>query len=237
MIDGTLPGYWALKQAAFTVTNGTRAKVLVDITPAAVVAAVAGETALPNGESAVRQRVLQGGCRVLDGMVSSTDAAAKSLQIWNATQLTKQADMGTANFATTSTFTRSAGSFLADGWLVGDAAMAFGATTDANNGVALVITGVVAGTLTVNGTPLTIEAMAAGSRICRVTRHTQKAVPANSGNSDTLPAVPLLGGTQDPTIDTSGRSLGANDMIVVGLVAAASAVPAQIMVTANIGLY
>jgi len=237
MIDGTLPGYWKSWQASFTVTNSTRAKPLVDVTPAGVVAAVTGETALPNGETALRQRVLQGGCRVLDGMIASTDSAAKSLLIWNGTQLTKQADMGTASFATTATITRSAGSFLTDGWKIGDSVMPFDATTDANNGVMSVIIGVVAGTLTVNGTPFTTEAMPAGSRLCRVTRQTQKAVPANSGNADSTPAVSLLGGAQDPALDTSGRSIGANDMIIVSLVAAASAVPAQIMVTANSGLY
>lgn len=233
MLDGTLPGYWDNKIANLTVTNGTQAKVLVDITPAQVVAAVAGETALP-GESAVRQRVLMGGCRIIDGLIASTDAAAKSLAVWQGRQTSLFADMGAPTITATNTINRTAGSFVTDGYKIGDAIMLFGATTAANDGVLAVLTGVSLLALTVNSTPFTNETCAAGFRVVRVARAYQKAVPANSGNADATDAVSLFSTKQT---DTTGIQLGATGMLIVGLVAAASALPAQISVSANVGLY
>jgi hypothetical protein len=58
------------------------------------------------------------------------------------------------SFATTSTITRSSGSFITDGYKVGGRVRVRAATTGANNGTWL-LTAVAAGTLTVSGTPLT----------------------------------------------------------------------------------
>jgi hypothetical protein len=64
---------------------------------------------------------------------------------------------GTLAFATTSTFTRTIGSFITDGFLVGDYVF-FQNAEDAANDIAVEITGVAATTLTVSGTPFTINA-------------------------------------------------------------------------------
>jgi hypothetical protein len=61
----------------------------------------------------------------------------------------------TPAYATTSTITRVTGSFITDGWVVGGQVTIRGSTS--NDGT-YVITGVVALTLTVSGTPLTVEA-------------------------------------------------------------------------------
>ena len=61
----------------------------------------------------------------------------------------------TPTFATTSTITRATGSFITDGFVVGGQVEVSGSTS--NNGT-YVLTGVTALTLTVTGTPLTVEA-------------------------------------------------------------------------------
>lgn len=61
----------------------------------------------------------------------------------------------TPSFATTSTITRSTGSFVTDGFQVGGQVYVRGSTS--NNGT-YVLTGVTSTTLTVTGTPLTVEA-------------------------------------------------------------------------------
>jgi len=63
---------------------------------------------------------------------------------------------GTIGF-TASTFTRSTGSFVSDGYLVGDRLFIQSAEDAANNG-SFLITGVAALTLTVSGTPFTVNA-------------------------------------------------------------------------------
>ncbi|OIR02625.1 hypothetical protein GALL_153390 [mine drainage metagenome] len=233
MIDGTLPGYWDNKVANFTAANGTQAKVLVDVSPAQVAAAIVGEAALP-GEASVRQRVMTGGCRVIDGLISSSDSAAKSVAVWQGVQATLYANMGAPTITALNVINRTVGSFVDDGYSVGDSCMLFGATTAANDGVLAQVTAVTALALTFNGTPFTNEASAAGFRIVRVGRAKQIAVPANAGSSDSVSSVSLLLGAQT---DSTGIQLGANGMLIAGLVAAASALPAQVSVSANVGLY
>lgn len=64
---------------------------------------------------------------------------------------------GTIAFATTSTFTRTIGSFITDGFLVGDYLFIQNAENNANNG-SFLITTVAALTITVTGTPFTVNA-------------------------------------------------------------------------------
>lgn len=239
MREPTYPGYWDNQVVSFTITNSTQAKILCDVTPAQVVAAVSGETALP-GESAIRQRVLQGGCRIIDGTIASTDSAAKSLLSYVGVQTSLYANMGvvTTTATTNSTVTRNAGSFITDGYQVGDKIMLFGCVTGANNGTTNIVTGVAANTLTVSGTTgiPTAETQGAGFRIIRLGRGTQIAIPANSGNADATPAIKLIG-TNESRTDTSGVQLGATGMLIVAMSAAISALPAQIDVSAQRGLY
>ena len=64
---------------------------------------------------------------------------------------------GTIAFATSSTFTRTTGSFVTDGFLVGDYLFIQNAEDAANDGTSL-ITNVAATTITVSGTPFTTNA-------------------------------------------------------------------------------
>ena len=64
---------------------------------------------------------------------------------------------GTLAFATSSTITRSAGSFVTDGYQIGGQVTIRNAENAGNNGTFL-LTNVVAGTLTVSGTPFTTNA-------------------------------------------------------------------------------
>lgn len=225
-LDVTLPQAWDTKTATLTLTNTTQAKVLVD-----------KQAASGN---------LLGGFRIIDGQVSSTDGSAKSLIVWQGEELTLAANMGTASIATASTITRSTGDFLADGWRAGDKAMIVHGPTGPYNGTAanygqlLTITTVASTTLTVNGTPLTAEAMQTGSRLVRVAQRTRLPVPANSGNADATPPVALMTGTQNPSsasLPDTGWQYGPTSMILVSLVANASALPAAIDTVAHIARY
>lgn len=239
MIDVTLPGYWIAKTPSLTLTNTTKLKILFDVTPAQVVTAVSGETALP-GESAVRQRVLAGGARIIDGKITSTDAAAKSLKTYIGEQLTLYANMGTATTTATTnaTITRTVGSFITDGWKVGDQVMLDGSLSGANDGNVGVVTGVAATTLTLSGvTAVSVaETQGAGFRLIRLVQTGQIPVPANSGNSDSILPVKLFGHANDVYNDL-GIQLGATNLLIGALAANASALPAAIQVSINAGLY
>lgn len=239
MIDVTLPGYWVARAPSLTLTNTTKCKILFDVTPAQVVTAVSGETALP-GESGVRQRVLTGGARIIDGKVTSTDSAAKSLKLYIGEQLTLYANMGTVTTTATTnaTITRSTGSFITDGWKAGDQLMLDGAVSAANNGTVGVITAVTATTLTLSGvTAISVaETQGADFRVIRLSQYGQIPVPANAGNSDSVPPVKLFGHANDVYNDL-GIQLGATNLLIGALVANASALPAAIQVSINAGLY
>lgn len=225
-LDVSLPQAWDTKSVSLTVTNTTQAKVLVDKQAAAA--------------------PLLGGFRLIDGQVASTDGSAKSLVVWQGEEMTLAANMGSAQVATTSTFTRTAGSFLDDGWRAGDTAMLvhgpqgpYGGTA-ANYGQPLQLTAVAAGTLTVNGTPLTAEAVQAGARLVRVAQRTRLPIPANSGNADATPPVALMTGTQNPSsaaLPDTGWQFGPSSLVLVSLVANASALPARVDVAASIARY
>lgn len=225
-LDVSLPQAWDTKSVSLTVTNGTQAKVLVDKQAAAA--------------------PLLGGFRLIDGQVASTDGSAKSLIVWQGEELTQVANMGSAQVATTGTMTRDAGSFLTDGWRVGDTAMLVHgpqgpyAGTAANYGQPFQLTAVAALTLTVNGTPLTVEAMQAGARLVRVAQRTRLPVPLNSGNADATPPVALMTGTQNPSsaaLPDTGWQFGPSSLLLVSLAANASALPARIDVAAAIARY
>lgn len=234
MLDPNVPGDFETFTAGFTVTNGTKAKLLVPPQLARVGTAIAGETALP-GEAAVRQRVFTGGVRIFDGTISSSDAASKDMRVWTGKLLTSGADMGATSITTQNKLGRTAGSFLTDGWQVGEAAMLFGDTTDANNGTPLVVTAVTASELTFNGTLLTNGAPPATLQVYRIALRKVVQIPANSGNTNALRNVSLL--AFDNTIDVTGLTLGKRDALIVGMASAVAALPAQVCVTAHAGLY
>lgn len=230
MLDGQLPGQWKAYNTSITAGNTTLAKILVDESQPRILPAITGETALP-GETAVRQRVLTGGQRIIDGNICSTDGTARSALIYIGTVLTRQANMGAASITGTNTINRDVGSFLTDGWKVGDTLMPFDMLTAANNGVVAQITAVTAIAITVNGTPFSNETLPAGARLARISRRTQRAIAINAGNADATPPVQLIGGQQDPSAfqpPDAGIALGKDDIIAVAAVATISALPARL---------
>lgn len=230
-----------------TLTTGTRAKMLVDHAPGGLV--------LPDGASfpVSMPQVTRGGQRVIGGSVSSTDAAAKDVLFYRGSTLTTQATAtGALAVATTSAITRATGDFRLDGWTIGDSFMIFGAaptawagigTPDYSNaagvltalssvGVLAIVTAVAALTLTVNGTPLTVESLA-GCRLVRVAQIHRTTIAANAGNAAATTNALLLGGSNELDITNllaadRGISLGASDVLAVAAQAALSALPAQL---------
>lgn len=204
---------------SFTQTNGTQAKVVQDVTAA-------------TGS-------LQGGCRVYDLVASSTDSSSNSVILWQAVQKSLYANMGTVTITGTNTINRTSGSFVTDGYAVGDEIMILGDTvTTANNGVAAVVTSVAAGALGVNGTPFTNETAAAGFRIVKTTRRSTTTVAANAGNNTSTANTQLLATANDSTKDSLGISLGANGLLLVSMASqVVGAVPARVTITGNAYLY
>lgn len=233
-IDAQLPLQWMDYECVFTITNAALAKILVDAAPPRILAAITGELGAP-------QRVLTGGQRVVDGGFASNDGTARDIYIYTGKQMSLYADMGAPTITGSNTINRTGGgSFITEGWQIGDAAMLFGATNTANNGLLLVITGVSASALTVNGVPLTNETLPVGARVIRVARRTTKNLPLNAGNTNGAPAIPLFGGTQDPAAlppPDTGMSLSKDGVIICAMTAAISALPAQVFCHAKAALY
>lgn len=239
MIDAQLAGQWKLWVENFTVTNTTLAKIIADVAPPNIQPAASGEAALP-GEGSVRQRVLTGGQRIINGSISSTDGTARDVKFWVGRQASLFANMGAPSITGTNTINRTVNSFVSDGWKPGDVGMIFGATTAANNGSGFVVTAVTALAITVNGTPFTNETFPAGTRLFRIAQWTQRNIPINAGNGSATPPVQLLGGTQDPdnfAAPDIGLSLGPDDALIANMLANVSALPAFVGIRAHAALY
>lgn len=233
-LDVTVPGAYERFFTSFTAANSTRAKILVPPQPARVLPPIASEAALP-GEAAVRQRVLTGGARIIDGTVSSSDAASKDMRVWLGKLATKGADMGAITISAQNKIARTVGSYISDGWLVGDGAMLFADGNDANNGIALIVTAVSATELTFNGTLLTNGASVAALQLYRIAARKVMQIAANSGNTNAIRNTSFF--STDNSADTAGIQLGPNEALIVGLAAAVSALPAQINVDVAGALY
>ena len=217
-------GFADTMQVGFIAATGVLAKVLAD-----VVAASGNYT---------------GGQRVYDMVATSTSGVDNAIILWDGVQLTLYANMGTATTTATTnaTVTRTVGSFITDGWKVGDSAMCFGSAGASNNGNVAIVTGVTATTLTFSGVPSGFSANteAAGFRVIRVTRRAWTQVPANFGNatavSALLPNVQMVSSPNDSTLDALGIELGANSLLIVGCYQAVAALPAVIQVSAKSAL-
>jgi len=150
----------------------------------------------------------EGGSRIHALSVTTNDAANNTVVLGRARRRTLVSDMGTASIATTSTITRSSGSFVTDGFLVGQRIAILplnegdGANlTTAANGQILTLTTVAATTLTVSGTPLIAETILAGFAIYQMMQHSVTSVPLNSGFASGVPAVSLLSSSVMPWVD------------------------------------
>jgi len=211
-------GFLSPAATSFTVTNSTVAKVIVE-------------------QYAATGNFL-GGCTLLDLMATSTDATARDVQLYKGTVLS---GAGTAYTSTTSTITRPSGSFITDGWLVGDQAMVFAPAGTAPNaavdGILLTVTGVAALTLTFNGTPLAALSLASGTRICKVSPKFRATIAATSGTSASVSAVPLLNHANDASTVRGELKLGANNILIAQMPVAVSALPAAVSFDPVLALY
>lgn len=232
--DAVAPSDFRNKTTCFTVDNTTTAKVLVEATPAA---AAAGN--LP---------AYYGGASVIDLFASSTDAAAADINLYFGEVLTTQDGTNTGAMAATATtngtITRASGSFIADGWKIGDTVMMFApdsATPNAScDGISGVLTGVAALTLTISGTTWSaVASLASATRIVRVAKWMKANIPANAGNDSTTPKknVGLINHGNDASALKTEKKLGSNVLLLGAMAANLSAKPATVAVTATFARY
>jgi len=217
--NGNTPGMFANIAEAFTSANGTTARVVQDVTPAS--------------------GTLTGGCRVFDLVASSTDASARSINVYVGVVLTTQSASSTGALAVTTqnTLSRAAGSFIAEGWRVGQSVMVAapaGLSANGSDGLLGIVTAVNASTLQVNGTPFTNETLGAGSRLIKVAFRQQVSVGSNAGTLNSNAS--LLGSGNDTSKDPSGIELGANGVLIAALATAVSALPAQVFIDGHVAL-
>lgn len=234
MIDANLPGGTRMAVTSIAPDASTRGVIIFDISPPLVLPAVSGEVALA-GEATIRQRVLQGGSRVFDLGVSSTDTADRDLILYEFVEAATFATMTSGTLASTNTITRSAGSFITDGVTVGCALMMFGCATATNNGLLLTPSAVTATSVTVSPA-VTNETFVAGFRLLKVSLQLTTTIPLNSGNDKAIPNVTLLNHANDKSVDRIGISLAQNAGMVAAMVIAITTAK-RIDVTAKAVLY
>lgn len=226
-----VPAYFRHAPAVTLIAaNGTAAKVLVDPMASAVASIIAPPTPL-----------YYGGGTVLDMTATSTDGSDKILSVWHGYVATTVGSVTGAVTTTTSTIPRASGSWVTDGWLVGDLVMTFAPTGVAPNasvdGVLGIVTAVSTSTLTLSGTPLAALALATGTRICRMSHLFKATVAANSGTNGTLSAVSLVNSAMDGSALRYERKLGESDLIAISAASAISTLPAYINVAAQVARY
>lgn len=219
------------KPVSFIAANGTTAKVLVETMAAAAAGALTP--------------AFYGGGTVLDITASSTDTVSRDVVLWLGKVLATQdpALTGAITLSAQNTLSRATGSWISNGWQVGDVLMVFAPPNAAQtvagiDGIAGTLTAVTAGALTVNGTPWAsgTPVLAAGSRIVNVTQLHRTAVAANSGNVAGVPNVQLLRGVTGNTVNDSSivateQKLGADGMLIASMGTAVSALPAVVSIT------
>lgn len=228
-INAIVPGLFESAACSFVNGNGTAARVVVEPQPGA---AATGN--LP---------AFYGGFSLLDLIASSTESSSsRDVQLWLAEVLTTQDATNTgAMVTTTSTIPRASGSFIADGWRLGDLVMTFAppgtAPNAAMDGILGIVTTAAAGTLTVNGTPFAALTLAAGTRVCRVSPLMRAPVAAGSGTNGTTAAVSLLNGALDGSIVAGERKFGPSDMLVAGMQSAVTAGATYVALVAQYARY
>ena len=213
-LHANTPAAFDTDECSLVTGTGTAAVVLLETQPAAVATATSP--------------LFIGGATVIDGTVATTESAARDLVLWKGKVLTTQETTNTGAMTTTSsTIVRAAGSFITDKWQVGDVVMTFAPRTLARNasqdGIVGLVTTVAALTLTVSGTPFAALTLAAGSRVCKMTRLFTTAIPINAGNTNAIPNVKLVNNSMDVGVSLGDRKLGANDLLAVSSGAALTA--------------
>lgn len=175
--------------------------------------------------------------------VAATDAGANTMILYHGEAMTLVANMGTGAFlnngGSPDTITRTTGSFITDGWLVGDRFYVHGPTT-LLNGFFVTLTVVAALILTfVTGSTNTAENFPSGAIIYRLSQLHLTTLAANAGNAASTDALDLII-TDWPMADvTPDRyiTLGATDALVFSVGTAVGASPDRIDITVFGGDY
>lgn len=156
------------------------------------------------------------GSRITNINLASGDAGAQTPQFYVGKPLTLADNMGTGalvdNGASADTITRTEGSFLTDGWQVGDRAFVQDPTTLAN-GFQVLLTAAAALTLSLatgGGTIDTAENLPSGAKLLRLTALHSLSLAAAAGFSGNV-AVSGLDDAQLP-----GLNAGVNRELVLG---------------------
>lgn len=226
-LHAIVPAAFLNFSANFIAANGTAAKVVVDPQPAAAAGALSP--------------LYMGGGTVIDKVGVSSDTVAKDVIMWQGTALTTVGGATGTAASTTSTLTRTTGSFITDGWSVGDLVMAFAPIGTAPNaavdGILGTITAVTATTITVNGTPFAALTLATGTRLCRMMQALRAPIPAGSGTNGTAPSVNLLNNALDGSVLRYERKLGPNELLAASMASAVSALPAFVNISVQFARY
>lgn len=214
--------------ASFIAANGTVAKILVD-----QMAPQLATTLAP---------ALYGGGTVIDLVGVNSDSVSHDVLLYQGFVATTQSAGVTGTMTTTtSSIPRTSGSFIADGWQVGDVAMCFAPFGTAPNagvdGIPCTVTAVSALGLTLNGTPIAALALAAGTRVCRVAQRVRQTIAAGAGTNGTTASQALIASYGDGTMVRTELKIGANNILAAAMQAAVSALPAQVSLSAVIAQY
>ena len=168
------------------------------------------------------------GSRVHAITVSNNTGSTKNVDLMVGKSLTAftAALTGSPTITGQNVLNRTVGSFVTDGWRVGDRVYLMGATTIGNDAIAT-ITAVAATTLTFAASTFSVnESLPITAELVRVSQLYRMAIPNNAGWVDGSPSYPLLHSGYMPAIDPSpGRflTLGAGDLLLAKLDAAVSA--------------
>lgn len=155
------------------------------------------------------------GSRIHAISLSSLDAAANTIKLALGKALTLASNMGTTSFNSSTTITRSAGSFITDGWSVGERLKIFGATTESNN-TEVILTTVAATTLTASAASFGTESIPSTAILYRLAQVATYNIAINAGYLPNVLPISLLDGSKLPAAfmgDDTLLSLGASDAI------------------------
>ena len=220
-------GFKPTAAVTFINANGTAAKIIVDNQPAAVATSTAPQ--------------FYGGGTVIDLTASSSDSAARDVQLYEGEVTTTVGSNTGAVTTTTSSIPRSSGSYIADGWLVGDLAMTFAPFGTAPNagvdGIPCIVTSVGALGLGLNGTPIAALGLATGTRILRVRPTIKASVPATAGTVNSVGSYGLLNNANDGTVIRTEIKLGANSILAAAMGSAVTSGAFAVSISAKVALY
>lgn len=211
----------------FIAANGTTAKVVVDQMAPAIATTLAP--------------ALYGGGTVIDMVGISSDSVARDVILYMGAVATTQGGATGAMTTTTSSIPRTSGSFIADGWQVGDIAMCFAPPGTAPNagvdGIPCTVTAVSALGLTLNGTPIAALTLAAGTRVCRMAQRVRQTVPAGAGTNGSVPSQAMVASYGDGSMVRTELKVGANNILAAAMQSAVSALPAVVSLSSIVAQY